>query len=78
MQKAYERIQWAYLEAIMKKIGLCHSFIDQVMRGVKTVSFSVLFNGGRTREFVPTRGLGKVAPSLRIFFCWRQKACLPY
>jgi hypothetical protein len=33
MKKAYDRLEWSYLEEIMKKQGLSHKFLDTVMRG---------------------------------------------
>jgi hypothetical protein len=33
MKKAYDRLEWSYLEEIMKKLGLSHKFLDTVMRG---------------------------------------------
>jgi hypothetical protein len=53
MKKAYDRVEWIYLEAIMKKLGVSRS-VDTLMRGVRSVTFSVLLNGGRTKEFRPS------------------------
>lgn len=63
MQKAYDRLEWVYLEGIMKKIGLSPSFVDAVMRGVRSVTFSVPIDGGRTREFTPSRGIRQGDPT---------------
>lgn len=46
MKKAYDRLKWSYLEAIMQKLGFNNNFVTQVMQCVRTVSFLVLFNGG--------------------------------
>jgi hypothetical protein len=62
MKKAYDRLEWNYLEAIMKKLGISQRFVDTVMRGVRSVTFSVLFNGGRTEEFKPSRGVRQGDP----------------
>jgi hypothetical protein len=46
MRKAYDRLEWTYLEAIMIKLGFHRRWVQMVMRLVTTVSFRVLFNGG--------------------------------
>ena len=57
MMKAYDRLEWAYLRAIMTKVGFARQWIDTVMGMVSSVSFSVLFNGVKLDSFKPTRGI---------------------
>jgi hypothetical protein len=40
MKKAYDRLEWTYLEAIMKKLGLSPRFVETIMRGVRTMLVS--------------------------------------
>jgi hypothetical protein len=62
MRKAYDRVEWKYLEEIMLKLGFSRRWVTMVMRLVTSVSFSVLFNGVPREEFRPTRGIRQGDP----------------
>jgi hypothetical protein len=62
MMKAYDRVEWDYLKAIMLKIGFAPAWTDIIMGMISSVSFSVLFNGTKLEEFKPSRGIRQGDP----------------
>ena len=62
MMKAYDRLEWDYLRAIMAKLGFAPAWVNSVMRMVCSVKFSVMFNGKKLEEFTPSRGLRQGDP----------------
>jgi hypothetical protein len=57
MSKAYDKVEWGFLEAIMAKLGFPDQWIKLTMECVKTVSYAIIVNGQLTGCIKPSKGL---------------------
>ena len=62
MSKAYDRVEWDFLEGIMVQMGFVEKWISLVMACVKSVSYSVLLNREPRGLIYPSRGIRQGDP----------------
>ncbi|XBH77909.1 hypothetical protein VPH35_104290 [Triticum aestivum] len=57
MSKAYDRVEWKFLQGIMLKLGFNRSWVQLMMNCVTTVKYQIKVNGDVTKIIIPERGL---------------------
>ncbi|KAK1644767.1 hypothetical protein QYE76_062572 [Lolium multiflorum] len=62
LTKAYDRVDWKFLEEALRTMGFAEQWIKWIMTCVKTVRFSVKFNGKLLEKIYPSRGLRQGDP----------------
>jgi hypothetical protein len=62
MMKAYDRVEWPFLRAMLLKIGFPLRLVNLVMQCISSVRFSVKVNGEMLPFFNPTRGIRQGDP----------------
>jgi hypothetical protein len=62
MHKAYDRVEWIFLENMMRKMGFQERWISLMMAFVTSVRYQVRFNSKDTNTFTLTRGLRQGDP----------------
>ena len=62
VSKAYDRVEWPFLQGVMQRLGFPETQIERVMSCVTTTSFSVLVNGRPFGNVLPSRGIHQGDP----------------
>jgi hypothetical protein len=62
MHKAYDRVEWGFLEKIMLKMGFDRRWVKLIMKCVTTVRYRVRINSDESDIFSPSRGLRQGDP----------------
>lgn len=62
VSKAYDRLEWGFIEDMLKRFGFKDVWINRIMACVRTVSYSFLQNGVEFGEVKPERGIRQGDP----------------
>ena len=73
ISKAYDRVEWGFLQKIMLKIGLSVQWFNLAMETVRKASYSTLINGEVKCFITPTRGIKQGIHCLPTYSCYVQK-----
>ncbi|KAL5537605.1 hypothetical protein UlMin_045703 [Ulmus minor] len=62
MEKAYDKVEWDFIQRVMDKLGFSTGWINKIMACISSVSYSFQFNGQRFGHLNPSRGLRQGDP----------------
>lgn len=62
MNKAYDRVDWQFLEKVLLKMGFQRNWVRIVMDCASSVSMALIINGSPGKRFQHTRGLRQGDP----------------
>ena len=62
LSKAYDRVDWGFLENILSKLGFQSEWVHRIMVCVTSVRYTIRFNGALSTPFSPSCGLRQGYP----------------
>jgi hypothetical protein len=68
--KAYDRMEWKFIEQVLKALGFDQKFTSLVLQCITTVNYTLLPNGSKGLSFTPSRDSDREILYLPIYLFW--------
>lgn len=62
MSKAYDRLEWSFVEGVLRKLGFANRWISLLMSYIRSVSYFIIINGLPQGNIIPSRGIRQGDP----------------
>ncbi|KAK4258618.1 hypothetical protein QN277_005049 [Acacia crassicarpa] len=62
MSKAYDRVEWDFIENVLLRFGFCPEWVSLIMKCVRSVSLNICLSGENIKSFSPSRGIRQGDP----------------
>ena len=62
LEKAYDRVRWSFVLECLRELHLPNMFIELIKWCISSPSMQILWNGSKSEQFNPTRGLRQGDP----------------
>lgn len=62
LEKAFDKLEWSFIEAALRRLGIHSHFISLIHACISTPTFSILVNGEPSNEFTSQRGIRQGCP----------------
>jgi len=62
LRKTYDSIEWEFIRRLLAKLGFPFKFTSWMMECISTVPYSLVINGGLSKQFRGESGIGQGDP----------------